>query len=165
MICNGILCFNNYCAYCNSTASKVLHYWSNIDVMFLCVVCHAINTTLAKITVDASVLEQVQWSYIQLPPIKNLVSYLPSYNRLYWSILSADRTMPHHHMPSTELILLHDLARQRPTYILVRLHEASRAHLQLLPMCKHYNHNWVTDWIPLGHLQRATCYPFSIFPR
>jgi len=111
-ICNGILCFNNHCTYCNSMASKVLHYWlsePNIDVKFLCVVCHAINTTLAKITMDASVLEQVQWSYIQLPPIENLVSYLPSYNRWYWSILSADRTMPHHHMPSTELTLLHDL--------------------------------------------------------
>jgi len=56
-------CFNNYCAYCNSTASKVLHYWlsePHIDIKFLCVVCRAINTTLTKITMDASVLEQVQ---------------------------------------------------------------------------------------------------------
>ena len=48
MICNGILCFNNYCAHCNSMASKVLHYWLSerlIDVKFLCVIRRAyINT-------------------------------------------------------------------------------------------------------------------------
>ena len=95
--------------------------------------------------------------------------YLPLYSTVctvQYSPLTG-YVVPHCHTPSTELILLHDPIRHRPTVILVQLHAGSCAHLQsspLFPVGSGYDTKKVSSWIltlwPVIYVE-SSCYYHS----